>query len=180
MKRGGQVKTAIKLPVMALPAVMAFLLVTDDAAIAQAAGSIGGTLGKADKSVSGGGQEPPSTTHVRSAVHDKAASSRTKGHLPRNENGSLASYDGAWVGSSFGECIINGWSWKVQINGGNISGTNVTGRVSGGGGVNGAMTTFGVTYDFHGHLRSSQGSGKWVVRSGTKAGCVGTWTIVKS
>lgn len=167
-------KAAINLLAMVLSAALAFLLVTDDAAIAQA-GSTGGSLGKADKSASGGGQERPPVTHPRSAAHDGVASTRSKG-----PHGSLAGYNGAWVGASFGQCIINGWRWQVQIDGGNISGTSVTGRVSGGGGVSGAMNAFGVTYDFKGHLQSSQGSGTWLVRSGAKAGCVGTWTIVKS
>jgi hypothetical protein len=163
-------KAAINLPAMALSAAMAFLLVTDDAAIAQA-GSTGGTVGKVDKSASGGGQE---------RAPSRVPSTRTRGPRLGNENGSSAAYNGAWVGASFGECIINGWRWKAQVDGRNISGENVTGKVSQGGGVSGALFAFGVTYDFKGLLRSSQGSGTWLVRGGTKAGCAGTWTIVKS
>jgi len=137
------------------------------------AGSTGGSITNQNKPVSRGEE--------KAAPHQHAvAPTRTKGHQPRNESGSLAAYDGAWVGASFGECIINGWRWNVQIKGGNISGANVNGRVSGAGGASGKMIAFGVIYDFKGHLRSSQGSGTWLVRSGTKAGCAGTWTIVKS
>jgi hypothetical protein len=92
----------------------------------------------------------------------------------------LAAYDGAWAGTGFGECIINGWRWNIEIERGNVSGANVSGRVSGGGAISGVMIVFGVKYDFKGHLRSNQGSGTWLVRSGVNAGCAGTWTIVKS
>jgi hypothetical protein len=170
------VRAVINPAAMALPAAMAFLLVTNDAAVAQS-GSTGGTLGKVNKSASGGGQDQAPAAHVRSAVHNRAASAGTQG--PRHSN-SLAAYNGAWAGASFGQCIINGWSWNLQIDSGNISGANVTGKVSQGGGVSGAMTAFGSTYDFRGHLKASQGSGTWLVRSGAKAGCAGTWTIVKS
>lgn len=137
------------------------------------AGSAGGSVTNQNKSVSG--------REERAAPHQHAvAPTRTKGHQHTNETGSSAAYDGAWVGASFGECIVNGWRWNAQIGGGIISGANVNGRVSGGGGVRGAMIAFGVTYDFRGQLKSNQGSGTWVVRSGAKAGCAGTWTIVRS
>jgi len=173
------VKAASNLAVMALSAAIACLLVTDDAANAQS-GSTGGTVGKTDKSASGGGEEQPAPAHGHSAAHHRAASPRTEGPRLRGEKGSLASYNGAWTGASFGQCIVNGWQWNVQIAAGNISGTTVTGRVFGGGGVSGEMMVFGTTYDFKGHLNSSQGSGTWLVRSGAKAGCTGTWTISRS
>lgn len=124
--------------------------------------------------------QQPAPTHVPSAAHNRGEPTRTKEHQPRKENVSLAAYDGAWVGSSFGQCIVNGWSWNVEIRGGNISGKSVSGRVSGGGRVSGEMNVFGATYDFKGHLSLGQGSGTWLVPSGAKAGCTGTWTIVKS
>jgi len=165
------VKAAMSLSAIAVPVAMVFLLVTHDGAIAQA-GSTGGTLGKVNKSASGGEEERAASAHVRSAARTQAAPARSKA--------SLAIYDGAWAGSSYGDCIINGWGWSVQIDRGIISGTNVTGKVSGAGDVNGVIVVFGTPYDFKGHLKSSQGSGTWLIRSGEKAGCVGTWTIVKS
>lgn len=128
---------------------------------------------------------PATTTVPSSGTGRNAARAFTpssKGYRARNESGSgsTAAYNGAWVGASFGECIVSGWRWNAQISGGIISGANVNGRVSQEGGVRGVMIAFGTTYDFRGQLRSNQGSGAWVVRSGAKVGCTGTWTITKS
>ena len=124
----------------------------------------------------------PATATAPSSGTGRNAVPSSKGYRARNESGSGSggAYNGAWVGASFGECIVSGWRWNAQISGGIISGANVNGRVSQGGGVRGAMNVFGTTYDFRGQLRSNQGSGTWVVRSGTKTGCTGTWTISKS
>jgi hypothetical protein len=112
--------------------------------------------------------------HVRTHI---AKHPRTR---PREQTGSLAVYDGAWAGNSYGACIINGWSWAIQINDGNVSGEGVTGRVSRGGSILGTMLVFGSNYEFRGEVGASQASGTWVVRSGAKAGCAGTWKAVKS
>ncbi len=132
--------------------------------------------GRAGEPAAGG--RPAATTAPPSSTKRNAGRAAVESH--ERGSASLAAYDGAWAGSSFGGCIVNGWRWNAQISTGIISGANVNGRISQGGGVRGAMVVFGATYDFRGQLRSNQGSGTWVVRSGPKAGCTGTWTITKS
>lgn len=130
--------------------------------------------------------QPATTTTTPSSGPEskagRASIPSSKGYRAKNESASrsVGGYNGAWVGASFGQCIVSGWRWDAQINGGVISGANVNGRVSQEGSVRGAMNVLGTTYDFKGQLRSNQGSGTWVVRSGAKAGCTGTWTISKS
>lgn len=144
------------------------------------------TIGICNEQKGGGAGEPAAhPAAAPSAIErnaGRAIAPSSKAYRARNESGSgsAGTFNGAWVGSSFGECIVSGWRWNAQISGGTISGTNVNGSVSQGGGVHGAMNVFGTTYDFRGQLRSNQGSGTWVVRSGSKAGCTGTWTISKS
>jgi hypothetical protein len=126
--------------------------------------STGGTLGKQDKSISGSDEAEPSTERTRPAVKERSHPSVRESGItstwslqPRNENGSSAPYDGSWSGASYGNCILNGFPWNLEIHGGKITGSDVSGRVSGGGNVSGAMNVFSVTYDFKGHLSRAKG-----------------------
>ena len=137
----------------------------------QTAGSTGGTIGKQDKSVSGEEEIREKVRHgsVRGANRSNRVSAIPSGR------GSVALYNGTWSGVSIGRCIA-GWSWKLQVSNGIISGPTTSGRVSGGGAISGAMEVVGTTYNFVGHMHRDEASGTWKSRPG----CFGTWAATRS
>ena len=145
--------------------------VASSPSFAQSSGSTGGTIGKQDKSVSGGEDIREKVRHgsVRGAKPSNRVSSIPSGR------GSVALYNGAWSGVSTGHCIA-AWSWTLQVSNGIISGRATSGRVSGGGAISGAMEVVGTIYNFVGHMRRDEASGTWTSRPG----CFGRWTATKS
>ena len=146
--------------------------VNGSSSFGQTAGSTGGTIGKQDKSVSGGEDIREKVRHgsVRSANPSKRVSSIPSG------GGSVARYNGAWSGVSVGRCIA-GWSRTLQVSNRIISGRTNSGRVSGGGSLSGATEVIGTTHNFVGHAHGiNEASGTWK----SCPGCFGTWTATRS
>jgi hypothetical protein len=135
-------------------------------ALAQA-GSTGGTIGKTDKSVSGGGEAPSREPRARSHAASRASAG------PRSEARS-GSADGTWAVSATPNCLP-AWSLTVSVSNGVISG-GANGQVSRAGAVRGAATVLGMKFDFVGHFRGGQASGTLVGPNG----CPGQWTAIKS
>jgi hypothetical protein len=135
-------------------------------ALAQA-GSTGGTIGKTDKSVSGGGEaaspEPRAKSHATSRA---AAGSRSEVRS--------GSPDGSWAVSASPNCLPS-WTLAVSVSNGVISG-GATGQVSRAGAVRGQAVVLGMKFDFVGHYRGGQASGTLVGPNG----CPGQWTATKS
>ncbi len=135
------------------------------------AGSIGGTIGNRDKSVSGGEEETKRQAARKPPVKRASQPARRgQGAAPLG-----SSFDGSWAGMSVGPCIGK-FGWTLQVSNGVISGSNTTGRIARSGATNGDMVVLGKHYVFRGVTRASgQASGTW-----TSPSCSGHWTAVRS
>jgi hypothetical protein len=129
------------------------------------AGSTGGTIGKQDKSLSGGEEDERSPR--RTAREPNGA---------RGESSRQGNFDGVWSVVSVGEtCSQSGTLVAVISNG------RITGADGGGGHVSpdGSVRTFyrgeGFTSTATGHLTAHAGSGRFKQSNG----CQGRWTAVK-
>jgi hypothetical protein len=132
------------------------------------AGSTGGTLGKINKSVSGGGEGAAPEPRAKSHATNRASVE------PRSEVRS-GSADGTWAVSATPSCLP-AWTLGVSVSNGVISGGGATGQVSRAGAVKGHAVVLGFGFDFVGHFRGRQASGTLVSANG----CPGQWTAIKS
>jgi hypothetical protein len=140
--------------------------IVDAPAFAQA-GSTGGTIGKMNKSVSGGGEESSPEPRTKSHATHRASVG------PRSEVRS-GSADGTWAVSATPSCLPP-WTLTASVRNGVISG-GATGEVSRAGSVSGNAVVLGMKFDFVGRLRGGQASGTLVGPNG----CPGRWTAIKS
>lgn len=133
------------------------------------AGSVGGVIGKTDKSVSG--EETP--RRIRPAR--KPAARETRSHARRSEPGAaggLARFDGTWTGDMSPPCAGSGIR-TLRVSGGRITGIMLTGTVSASGsfrfqGQDGTVGT--------GQVSGNTASGTYRQPSG----CSGTLTATKN
>jgi hypothetical protein len=139
----------------------------DAPAFAQA-GSTGGTIGKIDKSVSGGGERASPEPRARSHATPRASGG------PRSEARS-GSADGAWAVSATPSCLPP-WALTTSVSNGVISGGGATGQVSQGGAVRGNAVVLGMNFNFVGHFRGTHASGTLVGPNG----CPGQSAATKS
>lgn len=139
--------------------------------IAQA-GTMGGTVAKQNKSVSG---DQESTRPRSSPKSERVRPRRTTAARERGPAQATSSYDGSWAGVSVGPCIST-WKWNVQISNGVLTGNDTFGQVSRTGSVSGRMKVFGTTYNFSGRGSGGQMGGTWVA----PGSCSGTWTAIRS
>ena len=132
------------------------------------AGSTGGTIGKTDKSISGGGEaassEPRAKSHMTSRT---SAGSRSEARS--------GSADGTWAVSATPDCLPP-WTLTTSVSNGVISGGGATGQVLPAGAVRGKASVLGFKFDFTGHYRGGQASGTLLGPNG----CLGRWTATKS
>jgi hypothetical protein len=132
--------------------------------IAQAQGSMGGSIGVQEKSVSGDRETPraappPPPSRQRSAPEPK----RPAPARP------AANYDGVWYVNNIG---CGGTTGRVSVSGGRISGDGgVTGSVS----ASGAVRTSTAVSVGWGRVSGNRGSGGFR----TNDGCTGRWTSVR-
>ena len=129
---------------------------------AQAQGATGGSIGKQDKSVSGG-----QDGGVRSKPRERAPAK------PRSGGGGGGNFDGKWNSASFGRTCSDKTTDVVTISGGQMSGTGFTGRVSGSGSVSGVWAGSGISATVSGRMSGNSGSGSFR----RSDGCVGGWTL---
>jgi hypothetical protein len=132
------------------------------------AGSTGGTIGKINKSVSGGGEGASPEPRAKSHATYRASVG------PRSEARS-GSADGTWAVSATPSCLP-AWTLTASVSNGVISGGGATGQVSRAGAVRGNAVVLGFKFDFVGHFRGGQASGTLVGPNG----CPGQWTAIKS
>jgi hypothetical protein len=146
-------------------ATVATLLLSFHAATTFAQGSMGGSIGKQDKSVSGdqdgGGARPSSRERSPSKRSGSGAS------------GKGGNFDGKWNSAAFGKNCSGGGTDVVTISGGQISGTGLTGTVSGSGSMNATWSGKGLSASISGRLSGTRGSGTFQ----RSDGCVGTLTL---
>jgi hypothetical protein len=128
-----------------------------------AQGSMGGSIGVQEKSVSGDRETPKAAPppRQRSAPEPKRAAPKPAGRP--------ANYDGAWLVNNIG---CGGTAGRVWVSGGRISGDGgVTGSVS----ANGTVSTRTSVSVGWGRVSGSRGSGGFR----TNDGCTGRWTSVR-
>jgi hypothetical protein len=130
---------------------------------ALAQGSTGGSIGKQDKSISGG-----QDGGVRSAPRERSSPKRSGG-------GGGGNFDGTWASASAGQTCSDRTTDVVTISGGRMTGTGFTGRVSGSGSVSGVWAGSGISASVSGRMSGSRGSGTFR----RSDGCVGTWTLTR-
>ena len=141
----------------------AILLSTTPEVMAQS-GSMGGSIGIQEKSVSGDREPPkaaPAPSRQRSAPEPKRAAPKPAARP--------ANYDGVWLVNNVG---CGGSAGRVLVSGGRISGDGgVTGSVS----ANGTVRTSTSVSVGWGRVSGNRGSGGFR----TSDGCTGRWTSVR-
>ena len=133
---------------------------------AQAQGSTGGSIGKQDKSVSGG--QDGGGARSKSRSERSPAKSRSRGG-----GGGGGNFDGKWNSASFGRTCSDKTTDVVTISGGQMSGTGFTGQVSSSGSVSGVWAGSGISATVRGRMSGNSGSGSFQ----RSDGCVGGWTL---
>ncbi len=137
-------------------------------ALAQS-GSVGGSIGKGDKSISGT-QEP-----ARALPPQQPPAPRARSSSRASSGGGGGSFDGAWAVSSVGVTCSGGSQTAVVVTSGKIIGQGVSGQVSANGAVNAVGASNGITIISSGRLSGRAGSGTFRQSDG----CTGRWTAMK-
>jgi hypothetical protein len=139
---------------------------------AQAQGSMGGSIGVQEKSVSGDRDAPkaaPPRAAPKSTARPPRPAPEPKRAAPRKGGGGGgggANYDGVWFVNNIG---CGGSAGRVIVSGGRISGDGgVTGSVS----ANGTVSTRTSVSVGWGRVSGNRGSGGFR----TNDGCTGRWT----
>jgi hypothetical protein len=142
-------------------AAVAALVSLGSAQIAAAQGSMGGSIGVQEKSVSGDREAPRAAppAQKRSAPEPKRAAPRQRGG---------GNYDGVWHVTNIG---CGGVPGTATVSGGRISGGGVTGSVS----PSGAVRSSSAVSVGWGQISGSRASGGFR----TNDGCTGRWTAVR-
>lgn len=155
-------------------AIAAGLLMISSQALAQS-GSVGGSIGKEDKSISGS-QAPTRSVPAQPAAPTPRARSASRANSGGGGggSGSANSFDGVWtfVGVSTGNCS---GSVTLSISGGRLIGEGVTGSVSSNGAINAVGAANGVSGVSTGRLSGTTGSGTWQQSDG----CSNRWIAQK-
>jgi len=144
-------------------AALAALVSLGSAQVAAAQGSMGGSIGVQEKSVSGDREAPraaPSAPQKRSAPEPKRAAPKPAGRP--------ANYDGVWHVTNIG---CGGVPGTAVVSGGRISGGGVTGTVS----ASGAVRSSSAVSVGWGQISGNRASGGFR----TNDGCTGRWTSVR-
>jgi len=142
-------------------------------ALAQS-GSVGGSIGKEDKSISGS-QAPAARSVPPSAQSVPRAKSASRSNSGGSRGGGSAnSFDGTWtfVGVSSGNCS---GSVTLQIANGRLIGEGVSGSVSANGAISAVGAANGVSGVSTGRLNGTTGSGSWQQSDG----CTSRWVAQK-
>jgi hypothetical protein len=145
------------------------LLLQLSAVPALAQGATGGSIGKQDKSVSGG-----QDGGARSTSRERERPSRSERSSKRSGGGG-GNFDGQWASASFGRTCPEKTTAVVTIAGGSMSSEGFSGRVSSSGSVSGMWSGSGLTATVSGRISGQRGSGSFR----RSDGCVGGWTLVK-
>jgi hypothetical protein len=150
---------------LSLPGLALAITLSPGPALAQ--GSVGGSIGNSEKSLSG-------ATPERSVEHERPARrARQEEARPARRGGG---FDGAWIVIANGVTCSGSSSNAVVVSSGRIIGNTVTsGSVSPNGAVRATNSYGGLTNVTTGRLSGRGGSGTFVQSDG----CRGTWTAAK-
>jgi hypothetical protein len=154
---------------LALPGIILVIVLSPGVALAQ--GSMGGSIGNNEKSLSGAAPE-------RSVERERPArrSRQDEARPARRSGGGGGSFDGAWVVIANGVTCSGSSSNAVVVTSGRIIGNHVSsGSVSPSGAVRATGGSNGLTNVTTGRLSGRTGSGTFVQSDG----CRGTWTAAK-
>jgi hypothetical protein len=151
-----------------------FVSVASGGVLAQS-GSIGGSLGNDEKSLSGSREPPPPPE--ASARRSKSEAEEPRGAARKSGGGGSGgnSFDGAWIVSSVGVTCSGTSSNAVVVTSGKIIGQSARGTVSPDGRVYGTSTGNGIRVITVGRLSGRTGGGTFRQSDG----CTGRWTAAK-
>jgi hypothetical protein len=151
-----------------------FVSVASGGVLAQS-GSIGGSLGNDEKSLSGSREPPPPPE--ASARRSKSEAEEPRGAARKSGGGGSGgnSFDGAWIVSSVGVTCSGTSSNAVVVTSGKIIGQSARGTVSPDGRVYGTSTGNGIRVITVGRLSGRTGGGTFR----QSEGCTGRWTAAK-
>lgn len=161
-------RDSIRWSAIPLAVLSGLLLFSPVVALAQS-GSVGGFIGKGDKSISGS-QEPARAPPQQPAAPKAKSSSRAG-----SGGGGGGNFDGAWAVSSVGVTCSGGSQSAVVVTSGKIIGQGVSGQVSPNGSVNTVGNSNGITIISTGRLSGRSGSGTFRQSDG----CTGRWSAMK-
>jgi hypothetical protein len=144
-------------------------------ALAQS-GSVGGSIGKEDKSISGS-QEPARTLPPQQDAAPKAKSPSRAGSGGGGSGGGGGggNFDGAWAVSAVGVSCSGSSQSAVVVSSGKVIGQGVSGQVSASGTVSTVGNANGITIISSGKLSGRSGSGTFRQSDG----CTGRWSAMK-
>lgn len=150
------------------------------AALAQS-GSVGGSIGNDEKSLSGSREAPravePSKPARRSkpeADEPRRASRKSGGEGGGGGSSSGGNFDGSWVAVAVGTPCGSSTE-RFTISGGRISGELSSGSVSPNGSTRTGGSVQGLSWNSSGRFSGRTGSGSFV----RSDGCTGRWTASK-
>lgn len=152
----------------AIPAKSRAVVVATGRVVLAQAGSIGGSVGRRNKSISGGRSVPAS----KPTVHRPEKRTSTRRRRPRSSR-SADRFDGMWT-SAISGTTCSGTGVSV-ITGGRIVADGVSGHVNPNGSLSAVSHGGGLTIFYRGRLSGHHGSGTFR----RSDGCVGRWTAVK-
>jgi hypothetical protein len=139
-------------------------------------GSVGGSIGNDDKSVSGSRQDrstEPAPDARKGTSNATPAPDEQRSAARRSGGGGAGNFDGAWVVVSVG---CGGTSTgAVVVTSGKIIGEGVVGRVSPSGAASSVGRYNGITVISSGHVSGRSGAGTFR----RSDGCAGTWRSSK-
>lgn len=131
-------------------------------------GSMGGSLGNDDKSLSGSRSEPRAPAPDRPARPAKPAAAQRSG-------GGGGNYNGSWTVVAMGNCASAG-AVTIIISGGQVVGPGISGTVSSGGAVSTVSNVNGMSVIGNGQLSGRSGSGYYRQADG----CSGNYRAAKN
>ena len=149
------------------------LLTISTGALAQS-GSVGGSIGKDNKSISGS-QEPARSLPAQPSRPVQRAKRSSSANSDSGSGATSSSFDGVWtfVGVSSGNC---GGSVTLTISSGRLIGEGVvSSSVSPNGAINVVGAANGISGVSTGRLSGRTGSGSWQQSDG----CTSRWTAMK-
>lgn len=149
-----------------------FVPVASTVSLAQS-GSVGGSIGNDEKSLSGSREPPP--LPEAPARRSKSEAEEPRGAARKSGGGGGNSFDGAWIVSSVGVTCSGTSSNAVVVTSGKIIGQTARGTVSPDGRVYGTSTGNGIRVITVGRLSGRTGGGTFRQSDG----CTGRWTAAK-
>jgi len=137
-------------------------------------GSVGGSIGNDEKSLSGSREAPRANEPEKPARRSKPEADEPR-RASQGGVGGAGGFDGAWIVNSVGTTCSGSSRNAVVVTSGRIIGQGVSGRVSPNGAVNAINNSSGVTSTSVGRLSGRSGSGTFRQSDG----CSGRWTASK-